>query len=196
MVQVNLQTQFWMLICMFMCGMCMGIVFDFLKIILRTISASSWTKAIIDMLYWGLVTVFVMGLLYYMNEGSLRGYIYLCIAIGACFYFALCSQGFSKVLAHVIRIFIQVMSVMLRVGKSLINLFVFMPFKIVYRGCVIFIAFMMTVAIFMFKIMIQSFYPMRKLIQWLFSLFLYPAILNSRWFLILKKRLKRIRKRF
>jgi len=141
----------------------MGAMFDVFRILSGKLRLPRWTVAIIDILYWIVATILVFRLLIYSNEGQLRVFVFLGIGIGICFYFALLSVWVTRLTLLVIRIVI----IIYRVLRRTIELLIIKPIIGLYRLTVIILGFLVAVAIFLYKIVLQLLYPVWRLLLWM-----------------------------
>lgn len=83
-------------------GICMGVLFDLIRIFRKLIKHPNFFVQIEDMLYW--VTCGFIGfyMLYICNYAEIRPYIFIGIILGGVFYFATFSIVFMKIATIVI----------------------------------------------------------------------------------------------
>ena len=83
-------------------GICMGVLFDLIRIFRKLIKHPNFFVQIEDMLYW--VTCGFIGfyMLYICNYAEIRPYIFIGIILGGIFYFATFSIIFMKIATIVI----------------------------------------------------------------------------------------------
>ena len=91
-----------------------------------------WVMILTDILFWMIQGLFVFLILLHVNEGEIRFYIYLALALGFSTYKALIEKGFEKCLEFVIR---MIRSTALFIGRA-ISLCIIQPtfalLKVVY----------------------------------------------------------------
>lgn len=160
---MTLQIQFVTLGMMSAGGLALGVLFDLYRVLAGQLKVPSWLKAVLDLLYWFIGTLIVFGLLYESNWGEVRPFIFLGLGIGIIFYFLV----FSRTVIWVIRFIIRIVLAAIRICKRLIWLFIIQPGIGLYRLLIIFLGFLLAVAIFLYKTVIQLCYPVWKLLLWL-----------------------------
>lgn len=160
---MTLQIQFVTLGMMSAGGLALGVLFDLYRVLAGQLKVPSWLKAVLDLLYWFIGTLIVFRLLYESNWGEVRPFIFLGLGIGVTVYFLM----FSRSVIWVIRFMIRIVLAAIRIGQRMIELFIIKPVIGLYRLLMIFLGFLLAVAIFLYKIMIQLCYPMWKLLLWL-----------------------------
>lgn len=160
---------------MILSGIALGSMFDIFRVLSGKMRLPRWTIPLIDMVYWIVATILVFRLLIYSNEGQLRVFVFLGIGIGICFYFALLS-------IWVIRLTLLVISIVIalyRFFRRVVELFIIKPIIGLYRLTVIILGFLVAVAIFLYKIVLQLLYPVWRLLFWmtrpLHKYFVMPA---------------------
>jgi spore cortex biosynthesis protein YabQ len=189
---VTLHVQFFTLFMMFCSGLVLGTLFDVCRILFAKLRLPRLILPFIDMFYWSLATVLVFYMLMVSNEGQVRVFVFLGIGIGICFYFALLSDGVIWILL----LLIQILIVSYRFAKKMAELFLIRPVLGIYRLTVILFGFLIAIAIFLFKTVVQLLYPLWRLLLWavrpLTKLQLWPRGMGE-W---PKKVLKFLRKLF
>ena len=123
-----------------LCGMGLVFVYDFFRIFRRiAIHGNIWI-AIEDMIYWIFCTIVVFLLLYQMNDGMIRSFAFLGIAIGGglySFFFSrfvvkICVWFLGSILTILKKIFGTVGRPFFRIGKK-IGGFVMKQLKKLYK---------------------------------------------------------------
>lgn len=78
-------------------GMAVAFVYDIFRITRKTIRTSNLITQLEDLIYWILAALLMFGVVYAINEGEIRGYVFLGIAIGAVLYGLLLSKPIMTV---------------------------------------------------------------------------------------------------
>ena len=103
------QNQAYLLLVFSLTGVAIGILFDFFRILRRTIKTSNIITYIEDILFWGLTGLLILYNIWYFNNGEIRIYMFLGIILGVLIYMSTLSNIlimiFSKVLQTIIKIF-------------------------------------------------------------------------------------------
>ena len=79
--------QFWVLLCTIYGGVVLGVLYDSLFIMRKTLGGRKILTALFDIVFWVLATVFAFVLLYVAVDGALRFYEILGFSFGAILYF-------------------------------------------------------------------------------------------------------------
>lgn len=148
---------------MFLSGICIGAIFDVFRVLAGKLRLPRWTIPIVDTIYWIVATILVFRMLIYSNEGQVRIFIFLGMGIGICFYFAILSSIIIRLTLLIIRIIVMIYRVLTRTVEILI----IKPIIGLYRLTVIILGFLLAVAIFLYRIVLQLLYPMWRLFLWM-----------------------------
>lgn len=88
---LRLDLQFYAFFMVVLCGALLGLLFDFLRVIVRRCRLGLVASAAADLLYWGVATVALSGALFYGNWGELRLYVLVGLLLGILLYWYLAS---------------------------------------------------------------------------------------------------------
>lgn len=160
---MTLHVQFQTIFMMFLSGICIGAIFDVFRVLAGKLRLPRWTIPIVDTIYWIVATILVFRMLIYSNEGQVRIFIFLGMGIGICFYFAFLSPIIIRLTLLIIRIIVMIYRVLTRTVEILI----IKPIIGLYRLTVIILGFLLAVAIFLYRIVLQLLYPMWRLFLWM-----------------------------
>jgi spore cortex biosynthesis protein YabQ len=106
-------------------GMAIAFVYDVFRIKRKTINTSTFIIYIEDFLYWIIVAIIMFLVVYFGNEGEIRGYIFIGAIIGAVLYILLFSRIIMKIFLTIINIIIIVLKTVWKVLSY--------PFKIIFK---------------------------------------------------------------
>ncbi|RTE08064.1 spore cortex biosynthesis protein YabQ [Paenibacillus whitsoniae] len=160
---MTLHTQFYTIYMMVLSGIYIGAIFDVFRVLAGKLRLPRWTIPLIDGLYWIVATILVFRNLIASNDGQVRVFIFLGIGIGICFYFGLLSPWVIRLTLLLIRIVIAIY----RFLKKTVEIVLIKPIIGLYRLTVIILGFLLTVAIFLYKIVLQLLYPVWRLFFWI-----------------------------
>lgn len=102
-------------------GVLILVLYDVLRIIRRVMPHGIWAVTLEDVAYWITTSLLVFQLLYRENDGAVRGYALLAVAIGMFFYHQTLSNW---LVAHISDILKRCLGTLLR------------PFSVIYRKLV------------------------------------------------------------
>lgn len=106
-------------------GMLIALIYDGFRIKRKAVKTRSIVIHIEDMIFWLIVAVVMFAVIYYSNEGELRGYIFIGTIIGVILY----SLLFSKL---VVQSSMFVIRFIVRVVKTICKIIVY-PFRLLFR---------------------------------------------------------------
>lgn len=159
---------------MLACGVGMGTVFDGYRVVSSQLRLPRWLLPLFDVAYWALAAVIVFRLLYASNNGEVRAYVFLGLAIGAILYYWL----FSALVISFVKWLIDAIRAVLSFLEKLFRLLIVKPVLLLLKFLRMVLLFGSAITIFIGKIVLQLFRPIWLLTKWLFS----PLIsLLGRW---------------
>lgn len=101
------QNQAYLFLIFSLTGVEIGILFDFFRILRRTIKTGNIVTYIQDILFWILTGILVLYNIWYFNNGEIRIYMFLGIIIGTLIYMSTLSnisvKLFTKILSMIIK---------------------------------------------------------------------------------------------
>jgi len=113
----------------FLCSVAGGIVIAFIYDIFRIKRKAVRTRSLMiqfeDLLFWIIVAVVMFAVVYYSNEGEIRGYIFIGTIIGVILYALLFSRIIVKTSLFILKIIYRIL--------KFIWLVVSFPFKILFK---------------------------------------------------------------
>lgn len=102
------QNQAYLLLVFTLTGVVIGLLFDFFRILRKSIKTPNFITYIQDILFWILTGLIILYNIWYFNDGEIRIYMFLGIIIGVLIYMSTLSKPiiyvFSKMLAIIIKI--------------------------------------------------------------------------------------------
>jgi spore cortex biosynthesis protein YabQ len=117
------------MIVMVACGMTMGLLYDTYRIMKGQTGLRGWLLIICDLLFWASCTFLVFGTLLRVNEGIVRMYLFLGMAVGAVVYFVLLHRLYVRLFLELIRW----VKAVYRFVTKLITLLVIKPLIFLYQ---------------------------------------------------------------
>ncbi|MDU0206101.1 MULTISPECIES: spore cortex biosynthesis protein YabQ [Paenibacillus] len=160
---MTLNVQFHTIFMMFLSGVAISAMFDVFRVLSGKLRLPRWTIPLVDTVYWIVATILVFRLLIYSNEGQVRMFIFLGMGIGICFYFAFLSQ----VVVHLTLFLIRVVIAIYKFIAKTVEILIIKPIIGLYRLTVIILGFLLAVAIFLYRIVLQLLYPLWRLLLWM-----------------------------
>ncbi|MCR8636116.1 spore cortex biosynthesis protein YabQ [Paenibacillus radicis (ex Xue et al. 2023)] len=160
---MTLQTQFVTMGMMLLGGLSLGGLFDLYRVLASQLKAPRYAYYLLDLVFWLIGTLLVFKLLYASNLGQVRMFIFVGLLLGIAVYFML----FSRAVVQMILWMIRFVRALIRIGKRTIEILIIKPIVWMYRATIIILGFLLAIAIFLYKIMLQLLYPVWKLLWWL-----------------------------
>ncbi len=111
------QNQAYLFLVFSLTGVAIGILFDFFRILRRSIKTSNLVTYIQDILFWILTGIIVLYSIWYFNNGELRIFVFLGLIIGVLIYMTTLSNIIVKIFTKILVCWINILKV---------------PFKIIY----------------------------------------------------------------
>lgn len=106
-------------------GIVIGFIYDIFRIKRQTVKTKSFIVHIEDFFYWILIAIIMFAVVYYSNEGELRGYIFFGAIIGAVLYMLTLSR-------IVIKSSILILNAAAKVFRLLFKIILY-PFRVIFR---------------------------------------------------------------
>ncbi|NLD47784.1 MAG: spore cortex biosynthesis protein YabQ [Clostridiaceae bacterium] len=106
-------------------GMLVAFIYDVFRVGRKAIKSGNLIICLEDFTYWIIAAFVLFGIVYYSNDGEIRGYVFIGVIQGIVIYALLLSRIVMKVFLFIIGV----------IYKIIITLFSFLliPFKIVYK---------------------------------------------------------------
>lgn len=106
-------------------GIIIGIFFDFFRILRKSFKTSDFSTYIEDLLFWILTGFSILFTLFKYNNGEIRLYMFLAIAIGILLYMLIFSS-------YIIKINVSIILLLKKLLKKIIY-FIFIPIKFILK---------------------------------------------------------------
>lgn len=156
---MNLHEQLFTLFGLLVCGLGLGVLFDLYRVLSGQFRIPRWLIAILDLCYWLASIVLVFALLFVMNDGQVRFYVFLAVAAGLWFYFVWMSAAVIKMISAFINAVKRLFFLILKGFEwGIVR-----PALAIYRIFIILLGFLAAISIFLFKIVLKLFYPLGML---------------------------------
>ena len=89
-------------------GIVIGFLFDFFRILRRSIKTPNIITNIEDMLFWILSGILILYNIWYFNSGEIRIYIFFAIILGILVYMSVLSSAIIQIFSKVLQIIIKI----------------------------------------------------------------------------------------
>ena len=114
------QNQAYLFLVFSLTGVEIGILFDFFRILRRTIKTGNIVTYIQDILFWILTGILVLYNIWYFNNGEIRVYMFLGIILGVLIYMSTLSNIVVKLFTRILGTIIKVLELPF---KTIISIF-------------------------------------------------------------------------
>ncbi|MGJ7923180.1 spore cortex biosynthesis protein YabQ [Neobacillus sp. LXY-4] len=136
---MTLSTQFVTMLTMIGMGSFFGAAFDTYNRFLKRVHRKNWIVFINDVLFWLLQGLIIFYVLFIVNEGEMRFYIYIALLCGFAAYQSLLKGPYLKTLEMIISLIISIWKFivklfMMLVYKPLLSLFTFILTILIMSG--------------------------------------------------------------
>lgn len=152
---MTLQVQYLTLLLMAACGLGLGASFDIIGVTTREFRAGRWIRSLLDMFYWAAATWIVFRVLLYANDGQVRAFIFVGLALGVLLYALLLGRLVRRITGAAIRLVKRSVRLILRIFRVVL----WNPLLGVYRALTRLAGFLRRATVFTGKIMVQWIKP-------------------------------------
>lgn len=167
---MTISAQFLTMLAMIGMGSFFGAALDTYNRFLQRSKRKSWIVFCNDILFWTLQALFIFYVLYLVNKGELRFYIFIALICGFAAYQSLLKRGYMKVLESIIRMVVLLY-------RFLIKVIIHMVYRPIYalvmmiltvllllgRGIVGLARFLLRVLLFLLRVLLTP-------LQWIFKI--------------------------
>ena len=112
------QNQAYLFLVFSLIGVAIGILFDFFRILRRTIKTSNIITYIEDVLFWILTGLLILYNIWYFNNGEIRIFMFLGIILGVLIYMSTLSNILIKVFTRILKTIIRILEIPFKVISS------------------------------------------------------------------------------
>lgn len=105
-MEISIQSQVHIFVITLLCGVLIGLIYDFYRLF-RYYSRPKRIKTFIqDLIFWLLLSVIIILVVNKVNEGELRGFIFIGFTIGIIIYSRLLSKKIIRLISHIVDLII------------------------------------------------------------------------------------------
>jgi spore cortex biosynthesis protein YabQ len=158
---VSLYVQFLTLGLMLASGVLIGVLFDLYRVLAHELKFPRWLIPLLDLAYWAAATLITFRILFYSNFGQVRLFVFLGLFAGYTLYFLVLSQTSIRVIKWLIGVVEAIIGFLIRT----VQILVIRPIVALYKFVLVILGFSATVAIFLYRVVIQLLYPARLLFR-------------------------------
>ena len=103
------QNQAYLFLVFSLTGVAIGLLFDFFRILRRSIKTNNLITYIEDILFWMLTGLLILYNIWYFNDGEIRIYIFIGIIMGLLVYMSTLSSILIKIFTKILQTIIKVL---------------------------------------------------------------------------------------
>lgn len=148
---------------MLLSGLGMGTVFDGYRVVTNELKFPRWWLPVLDVIYWMAAALVVFRVLYASNNGEVRAYVFIGLAIGIVIYYFL----FSRMVIAAVKWLIGAVRKLISFVLRCLDILIVKPLLLLYKMVLVIFAFGSALTIFILKIVIQLVRPFWKLFVWM-----------------------------
>lgn len=160
---MSLTVQFYTMIAMIGMGSYFGAALDTYSRLFNRSKRNVYIRAINDILFWILQALFIFYVLYLVNNGEIRFYIFLALLCGFAFYQSLLKKIYTHLLEQIIRVTIRTY----RFGVNLFSILLVKPI-------VMLLTFLLSVVVLIGKFLLKIILIVWKIIYTIFKIIVKP----------------------
>jgi len=105
------QNQAYLFLVFTLTGVAIGILFDFFRILRKTIKTSNFITNIEDIIFWILTGLLILYNIWYFNDGEIRIYMFLGIIMGLLIYMSTLSKAIIQIFSKVLQLIINILKI-------------------------------------------------------------------------------------
>ncbi|MGM0884846.1 MAG: spore cortex biosynthesis protein YabQ [Bacillota bacterium] len=171
---MTLDMQWMTMAVMLLSGLGMGTVFDGYRVVSHELKFPRWWLPVLDVIYWMAAALVVFRVLYASNNGEVRAYVFIGLAIGIILYYLV----FSKAVIVTVKWLIRAVRAFISFMLKCLDIIIVKPLLLLYKLLKIILGFGSAFTIFLLKIVIQLVRPFWRLFVWIIRPMLRPI---GRW---------------
>ncbi|RCX17869.1 spore cortex biosynthesis protein YabQ [Anaerobacterium chartisolvens] len=128
---ISVSSQAHIFLCAVVGGMIIGFIYDIFRIKRRTVRTRIIATNMEDLVYWLIVTLVMFIIVYYSNDGEIRGYIFAGTILGVTLYVVALSRIVMKLFLTAIKIISKILKIIWTIATYPIRLLA----RILRRPC-------------------------------------------------------------
>ncbi|WP_364154711.1 spore cortex biosynthesis protein YabQ [Paenibacillus sp. LPE1-1-1.1] len=160
---MTLSMQWLTMAVMLLSGLGMGTVFDGYRVVTNELKFPRWWLPVLDVIYWMAAALVIFRVLYASNNGEVRAYVFIGLAIGIVIYYFL----FSRMVIAAVKWLIGAVRKLISFVLRCLDILIVKPLLLLYKMVLVIFAFGSALTIFILKIVIQLVRPFWKLFVWM-----------------------------
>ena len=125
--------QLFCLIAFIITGIVIGVLFDIFRILRRSFKTADWLTTLQDILFWILTGFVILFSIFKFNDGEIRGYIFVGIALGVFIYMLTLSKYIVKYSVIIIKFIKKIISYPINLILKIFSFWLIKPIKFLIK---------------------------------------------------------------
>lgn len=114
-------------------GIVIGVLFDIFRILRKSFKTADWLTTLQDILFWILAGFVILFSIFKFNNGEIRSYIFVGIALGVLIYMLTLSKYIVKYSVIIIKFIKKIVSYPINLILKIFKIFIIKPVKFLTR---------------------------------------------------------------
>ena len=119
--------QLFCLLIFILTGIVIGILFDIFRILRKSFKTADFITYLEDIIFWILTGCIMLFSIFIFNDGEIRSYVFIGIAIGIISYMLIISRFFVKISVSIIKFIKKILSYPIKLIKNIFTKIILKP---------------------------------------------------------------------
>lgn len=119
--------QLFCLLIFILTGLVIGILFDIFRILRRSFKTTDFITYLEDIIFWILTGCIMLFSIFIFNNGEIRSYVFIGIAIGIILYMLVISRFFIRISVNIIKFIKRILSYPIKLIKNVVTKIILKP---------------------------------------------------------------------
>lgn len=119
--------QLFCLLIFILTGLVIGILFDIFRILRKSFKTTDFITYLEDIIFWILTGCIMLFSIFIFNNGEIRSYVFIGIAIGIILYMLVISRFFIRISVNIIKFIKRILSYPIKLIKNVVTKIILKP---------------------------------------------------------------------
>lgn len=119
--------QLFCLLIFILTGIVIGILFDIFRILRKSFKTADFITYLEDIIFWILTGCIMLFSIFIFNNGEIRSYVFIGIAIGIILYMLVISRFFIRISVNIIKFIKRILSYPIKLIKNIVTKIIIKP---------------------------------------------------------------------
>lgn len=119
--------QLFCLLIFILTGLVIGILFDIFRILRKSFKTTDFITYLEDIIFWILTGCIMLFSIFIFNNGEIRSYVFIGIAIGIILYMLVISRFFIRISVNIIKFIKKILSYPIKLIKNVVTKIILKP---------------------------------------------------------------------